>query len=202
MVWYLQTPDGASPKLLANIRSECGLASKGGAAFAFASAHVKLLAAEPIFVKFLKASEFVMVVGLDAITDTRAVDEPRKLQKSYPNFKPKLFLHHTPGSLFHPKTLWLKTAKGGVIITGSGNLTSGGLESNWEAMAIEKLTPKEMDAAEKTWEAWLKAQGRALLDLEDPKAIEKAKANERLRVKIKKALRRRRRPKMGCQVSG
>lgn len=110
MPWFLQTPDGASPKLLGSILSECGAAVKGGAAFAFASAQgVKLLAAEPTFSKFLKASEFVVVVGLDAITDTRAVDELRKVSKSHPNFKPKLFLHKVGGSLFHPKTMWLSS---------------------------------------------------------------------------------------------
>jgi len=68
MVWHLQTPDEASPKLLANILAECGPALKGGAAFTFASAQgVKLLAAEPVFSKFLKASEFVTVIGLDAV---------------------------------------------------------------------------------------------------------------------------------------
>jgi hypothetical protein len=70
MGWHLQTPGGASPKLLAKILAECGRAQKGGAAFAFASAQgVKLLAAEPVFSKFLKAAEFTIVVGLDAITD-------------------------------------------------------------------------------------------------------------------------------------
>ncbi len=140
MTWHLQTPDSGSPKLLANILAECGAAQKGGAAFAFASAQgVKLLAAEPVFSKFLKASEFTIIVGLDAITDTRAVDELRKLSKSHPNFKPKLFLHSAGGSIFHPKTMWLKTAKGGVVIAGSGNLTSGGLKSNWEATAVQKF---------------------------------------------------------------
>jgi hypothetical protein len=38
MAWFLQTPDGASPKLLAKILAELGPAVKGGAAFAFASA--------------------------------------------------------------------------------------------------------------------------------------------------------------------
>src|ERR1700722_18021354 len=102
MAWNLQTPDSASPKLLANILSECGPASKGGAAFAFASAQgVKLLAAEPVFGKFLKAAEFTIIVGREAIADTRAVDELRKLNKSPPNFKPKLFLPSTGGSIFH-----------------------------------------------------------------------------------------------------
>lgn len=190
MAWHLQTPDDGSPKLLANILAECGPAVKGGAAFAFASAQgVKLLGAEPVFNKFLKASEFVTVIGLDAITDTRALDELRKLKKSHANFKPKLFLHSTAGSIFHPKTMWLKTAKGGIIITGSGNLTSGGLKTNWEALAVETLNAAEMEAAEKAWDAWLKAHAKQLLDLDDPKALAKAESNKKLRVRIKKVLK-------------
>ena len=70
MAWLLQTPGGGSPKLLENIIGECGPAVRGGAAFAFASAGgVKLLMAEDPFQKFLTASEFTVVVGLDAITD-------------------------------------------------------------------------------------------------------------------------------------
>ena len=190
MAWFLQTPDGASPKLLANILAECGPAVKGGAAFAFASADgVKMLAAEGAFGNFLKASEFVTIVGLDAITDTRALEELRKLKKSHPNFKPKLFLHNIAGSLFHPKTLWLKTKDGGVIITGSGNLTPGGLKSNWEALAVEKLTTAEMAAAEKSWRAWLDTHAKELLDLDDPKAIARAEANKVVKAKVKKAIK-------------
>ena len=190
MGWFLQTPDGAAPKLLASILAECGPAQEGGAAFAFASAQgVKLLTAEPIFRKFLNASKFTVIVGLDAITDTRAIDELRKLTKSQPNFKPKVFLHEVAGSIFHPKTMWLKTPKGGVIITGSGNLTSGGLKSNWEAMAVETLTIAEMTVAMNAWDAWLKTHRKELYDLDDPKVKERAEANKRLRTKIKRAIR-------------
>lgn len=190
MSWFLQTPDGASPKLLKNILDQCGPALKGGGAFAFASAQgVKMLAAEPIFSNFLKTYEFTMVVGLDAITDTRAVDELRRLNMNHPNFRPKLFLHFTNGSLFHPKTLWLKTATGGVIITGSGNLTSGGLRSNWEAMAVETLSVAEMTVVEKIWDDWIKTHEKQLVDLDDPRAVEKAQANKIVRSKIKKILK-------------
>jgi PLD-like domain len=148
--------------------------SKGGAAFAFASAMgVKLLAAEPVFQKFLNASELVAVVGLDAITDLNAIKALKKLGEKHPNFKPKLFLHHTAGSCFHPKTMWLRTAKGGVTITGSGNLTTGGLKGNWEAMTIETLSPAEIDKVEKAWDKWIAPHKKELLELDDPKAIRK-----------------------------
>jgi hypothetical protein len=190
MAWFLQTPSGASPSLIKQIVRECGSATKGAAAFAFASAlGVKLLTAEPEFKKFLKASVFLAVIGLDAITDTKAVEELQKVQKKYPNFKPKLFLHSRVGSCFHPKTMWLKTANGGVIITGSGNLTLGGLMANWEATAVEKLSVAEMNAAEAVWDKWLKAHQKQLLDLDDSTALDKAKANKIQRTKIKKTLK-------------
>jgi hypothetical protein len=189
--WCLQTPDDASPTLLKNILASCEPAQKGGAAFAFASAQgVKMLGSESVFSKFLEAADFTIVVGLDAITDTKAVDELRKLSKKHPNFKPKLFLHSAAGSIFHPKTIWLKTPKGGVIITGSGNLTAGGLKMNWEAMAVEVLTTAEIAEAEKSWESWLKAHKEELHELDDPKATDKAKANTVVRAKIKKALKK------------
>jgi HKD family nuclease len=189
MTWYLQTPNGHGETLLANILAACGPAKKGGAAFAFATAQgVRLLAAEEKFKSFLNAAKFTIVIGLDAITDSKTIDELRKLRKSHPNLTIKFFLHKKAGSLFHPKTMWLLTPKGGVIITGSGNLTSGGLRSNWEATAVEMLTIDEMAAAEKKWQAWLKAHSKELLDLDDPKVQAKAKSNRRLRLKIKKAM--------------
>ena len=83
MAWFLQTPDRGSPKLLANIVSECGRAVRGGAAFAFASsAGVKMLTAEEPFQKFLKAASFMIVIGLDAITDTNAIEALKKVRDS------------------------------------------------------------------------------------------------------------------------
>jgi hypothetical protein len=152
---------------------------------------VKLLAAEPVFGRFLNASKFSMVIGLDAITDTRAIDELKKLGKRHANLELKLFLHKTAGSIFHPKTMWLKTARSGVIITGSGNLTSGGLVSNWEAIAVEQLTLAEITLAEHSWDTWLKTHRKQLLDLDDPKVVERAKANRIVRSKVKGLLKER-----------
>jgi HKD family nuclease len=190
MSWYLQTPDSSSPKLLKNIVEECEAATKGAGSFAFASAMgVKLLAAEVAFQKLLVSFEFFVVVGLDAITDTKALVEIRNVHSKYPFFMFKLFLHGITGSCFHPKTMWLRTAEGGVIITGSGNLTSGGLKANWEATAVEKLSVAEMDEAEAKWNSWITAHAAQLLDPDDPQVIEKAAANKIQRGKIKKVLK-------------
>jgi len=148
-----------------------------------------MLTSDKNFQKFLKMSEFVMVVGLDAITDTNALDALRTLRDKYPNFKPKLFLHHMSGSCFHPKTIWFRTAEGGAAITGSGNLTAGGLESNWEALAIEGLTTAEIDQVEEKWDLWITFHKNQLVDLDNENARAKAKANRIQRTRIKKALK-------------
>lgn len=166
MAWLLQTPDATSPKLIAYIVGECKSASGGGAAFAFASAMgVKLLAGDPGFQKFLRSSKFLVVIGLDAITDTNALDALRQVRSKYPNFMPTLFLHDVPAACFHPKTVWLRTQKGGVTITGSGNLTAGGLQENWEALCVETLSTAEIDTVEASWEQWLSTHKERLLGL-------------------------------------
>lgn len=190
MAWFLQTPASASPKLLANIITGCGPASKGAAAFAFASsAGIKMLTSDDDFQKFLETSEFAMVVGLDAITDTNALNALQALKDKYPKFKPRLFLHDISGSCFHPKTMWFRTSEGGVTITGSGNLTAGGLESNWEALAVEKLTTPEIDQVERNWNKWVAVHEKELLDIDNEKARAKAKANRIQRVRVKRALK-------------
>ena len=192
MAWLLQTPGAPSPNLIACIIGECKSASSGGAAFAFASAiGVKLLTGDPGFQEFLRSSKFLAVIGLDAITDTSALDALREVRSKYPNFNPMLFLHDIPAICFHPKTVWLRTKMGGVTITGSGNLTSGGLRENWEALCVETLSTSEIDAVEATWKEWLSSHKECLLSLDDPAAIERAKGNKARRVRIARVLNQR-----------
>ncbi len=168
----------------------CKGASSGGAAFAFATANgVKLLAAEQAFQDFLKSAKFLTIIGLDAITDENALNALRKVRDDFPNFTPKLFLHDSLPPLFHPKTVWLRTANGGVTITGSGNLTVGGLRENWEALCIEHMSPTEIDAIEAAWDVWIKSHTKNIRDLDDPHAIEKAKKNKIQRSRIRKILK-------------
>ncbi len=189
MSWLLQTPEATSPKLITSIAQECQSASKGGAAFAFATATgVNLLLAEPVFREFLEASSFTAIIGLDAITDVNAIDALQNAQEAFPNFFPRLFLHATPGTLFHPKTVWFRLPDGGVTITGSGNLTASGLRQNWEALCVEKLGQAEIDTIEAIWSGWLAAHDSALVGLDDPQAIERAKANRTQRARIRKVL--------------
>jgi hypothetical protein len=189
MDWLLQTPGADAPKVLGIIAGHSETATAGGAAFAFASAQgIRLLTAEPLFKAFLERADFTLVVGLDTITDTQAVEALAKVSEAYPKFRARLFLHSLGGALFHPKTIWFRTPDGGVVITGSGNLTSGGMSSNWEAFAVTTLSAAELMSVETRWNAWCAAHQAHLVTLDDPKAVEKAKANGAMRARIRQAV--------------
>jgi hypothetical protein len=188
-MWSLQTPAIGSPKLLDVLCDQANDSVRGGAAFAFATAAgIKLLSADARFKKGLDAGKFTMVVGLDAITDDAALDALKALKTTHPNLEPLAFLHTTAGSLFHPKTAWFRRSVGGSIVTGSGNLTTGGLRSNWEAAAVVNYGNADIDAAEGSWTDWLAAHAAQLLAIDDPTAVARAKLNKARKIKIRKAL--------------
>ncbi|MHB1100825.1 MAG: phospholipase D family protein [Burkholderiales bacterium] len=189
-MWLLQTPDVRSPKLLDVLSKQAKDATRGGAAFAFATATgIKLLGADDAFKKLLNSGSYTLVVGLDAITDTDALTALAGLKASYPNLEPLAFVHGTPGSLFHPKTAWYRYPAGGSIITGSGNLTLGGLRSNWEASSVLLLNDADMDVHEASWTKWLDTHNGQLLAIDHPDAVARAATNKAQKAKIKKALK-------------
>ncbi len=188
-MWVLQTPEAASQKILSLIGAGADSAAEGAAAFAFAtSAGIKMLEAEPGFKKLLTAGKFTMVVGLDAITDTNALKALESISAVYPNFEALGFLHANASSLFHPKTLWFRSKEGGVIITGSGNLTAGGLNSNWEAASWAEFNAEEIEKYCEMWSKWIADHKEFLLPLNDPKVIDRANLNRIQKAKVKKAL--------------
>ncbi|GGI19144.1 hypothetical protein GCM10008066_17610 [Oxalicibacterium faecigallinarum] len=76
------------------------------------------------------------------------------------------------------------------MITGSGNLTErglgqkpGGQAANWEAFSTQSLEGETALAVEKEISDWLQAQAKAetLCSLDDPRVLEKAMANARVR---------------------
>lgn len=115
----------------------CEHAAGGVGAFAFASAPgVKLLLRDADFSHSLSTSPFDLVVGVDLITDIKALDAISACASDHPNLLPRVFLGSMPGGLFHPKMCWFCHPAGGVCVMGSGNLTPGGLRSNCEAFCI------------------------------------------------------------------
>lgn len=153
-------------------------ASSGIGAFAFASAAgINLLLKDSAFVKFLSKAPFELIVGIDAITDTGALDALSANVALHRNLTTRVFFGSLPGSTFHPKMCWFRQSSRGTCLVGSGNLTSGGLRGNYEAFSVSTLSRNEMRKSDELWQSWLLFHASKLLPLDDPKVRKKAKEN-------------------------
>lgn len=166
---------------------EAAVGATGGfAAFAFAtSTGFDTCFAEPVLRKILADGKFTLVVGLDAITDTRAVAALQTAQTELPAAKISLFYNSKGGTLFHPKTIFFRRPTGGTCIT-SGNLTLGGLRNNWEAFWRADVTEADALALEEQWSHWMTAHQGNLLSMGDARVTEQAKLNAKTKAQIQK----------------
>jgi HKD family nuclease len=97
------------------------------------------LLAKPI-TNFLKAGgQLILIVGQNfALTEPKALHGLRNIFKSYTTSKLYLAKVNSADSVFHPKMYLFKTKQNCCIISGSANLTKGGLTSNKEiSISIE-----------------------------------------------------------------
>jgi HKD family nuclease len=169
-------PDGLY--LVEALLEACQKATRGGAAFAFATASgAKLFLEDEVFVTFAKANSFDLVIGIDAITNEEALKAIVKATDSATGVKVYVFLHDRPQSLFHPKFCWFRTPTGGQLVVGSGNLTIGGLRANWEAYSVNALGKAEASDIVTAWTRWMSDNSSFLLAPNDPKVLERAKHN-------------------------
>lgn len=152
----IQDPtDPASPFLIDSLREAMSGATRGGGAYAFLSTGgVKLLLRDDRFLEFAENSPFDLVVGADAITDVAAVVELEKVRKLRPRLSAAIHLPQTSKGIFHPKFAWFENSKGGVLLTGSGNLTGGGLRWNFEAFTVSELSKTQLADVVKRWDAF------------------------------------------------
>lgn len=173
-----QWPD--SIYFLEEILAACKGATSGMGAFAFASAAgVKLLLGDSEFSHFLSKSPFELVVGVDAITDTKALDVISALAADHPNLSPRVFLGRVRGRIFHPKMCWFRRPSGGVCLVGSGNLTPGGLRGNCEAFAMAKFTKAQLRILDLEWNSWIRVHESELVAIDHPGVRRRAQENGR-----------------------
>lgn len=171
MPLFIQDPsDTSSDYLVDKLLEACDGAICGGGAFAFLSAGgVQLLLRDAGFAEFARQGRFDLVVGADAITDTAAMaalDEARAIS---PNIEARVHLPAHPRSIFHPKLAWFRKPGGGILITGSGNLTAGGLRWNIEAFHVTELDPAGMDQVSRQWTEYKLRCAESLLSTDDPR---------------------------------
>ena len=188
MTLTLQTPgvDGTLHTALVAAAKE---ATSGFGAFAFAtSTGISTAFAERPVRDLIEAGNFHLIVGLDAITDTKAVAAIATAKKAMPGAKISFFYNPKGGVLFHPKTVFFKTRTGGQCLTGSGNLTLGGLRNNWEAFWKADLSSTDAAITENHWVQWIGRHKDHLLPHDDPNVVAQAALNARTRAVIQKAV--------------
>ncbi|NQW18101.1 MAG: hypothetical protein HQ478_11520 [Chloroflexi bacterium] len=176
---FFQNPhDSDALYLLEAILSASQGADRGFAVFAFVSiGGVELLFDDSIFREFIGKGSFQLIVGIDAVTNTAALESLSNAADNYPNLEVKAFFHND-GGLFHPKFCWFGSPTGGTSIVGSGNLTKGGLRDNWEAFEARPVTMEELATIEQDTNSWMQANATYLRDLDDPEVVERVSKNK------------------------
>ena len=103
---------------------------------------------------FLKASgQLTIIAGQNfALTEPKALHGLRNIFKSYPTSKLYLAKASSADSVFHPKMYLFKSNKDCCIISGSANITKGGLTSNKEiSISVECLESDKVWADAKSY---------------------------------------------------
>jgi HKD family nuclease len=173
----LQNPGASSGYLLEVLLNSARGAERGGGIFAFATADgIKALLRDDVFNVLLKSGKFDLVVGVDSITDIRALDELTACSGHYHNLVARVFVHNE-SVLFHPKLSWFVAAGQLTLIIGSGNLTVRGLRENWEAFTIVTLNGDSAREVEAEMVSWLASHAALLYSPEDATARERAARN-------------------------
>ncbi|MEN5424183.1 phospholipase D family protein [Comamonas aquatica] len=173
MPLHIQDPANPNSEYLVDtLLDACIGARAGGGAFAFLSAGgVQLLLKDNLFTDFLGRGRFELLFGVDAITDTAAIRSLVQVRHEYPNFDARAFLPTHAKSIFHPKVAWFDQGNGGFLITGSGNLTAGGLRWNIEAYAVERLDAPAMARLREQWDDYLMLMSECQFDPQDTRVV-------------------------------
>ena len=118
--------------------SICKHSLAGAGAYAFATSDgIDILLGDESFKSFMNKGTFYLIVGMDDITNTKALETLKKYKEAYGSkITIKAYVHNSRGSTFHPKYSWFRTKEGGVLVIGSGNLTQNGLRHNREAYGV------------------------------------------------------------------
>lgn len=179
MLLCIQDPtDSSSEYLIDTLLDACEGATRGAGAFAFLSAGgVRLFLQDSTFVEFATKGAFELIVGVDAITDGAAISALDSVRSDLPSVAALVHIPSHPRSIFHPKFAWFEKADGGVLITGSGNLTAGGLRWNVETYNVTLLDKTGIAAVSAQWEAFKARSAGNLFSTDDPVVVEKLKRN-------------------------
>jgi hypothetical protein len=174
----LQDPGSSSGYLLETLLEVSAGADRGGGIFAWATAGgVRLLLGDPDFRDSLADVPFDLIVGVDWVTDQAALDAIALAQERIAGMTARAFVHDLQPLIFHPKFSWFRHDDSVTVIAGSGNLTKGGLRSNWELFTTARAVGREADEIERRIEDWMERWKDELLPLDDSRVQERAARN-------------------------
>ena len=171
--------------------------------YAFASRDgVKYLLDDPaVDVLLGQGRDVDFLVGLDAVTNHLALGKLQEIGNAYENFRPMVFWNETSG-LFHPKLSDFSYADGRrTLIVGSGNLTLGGLEMNYEGYTIIAADRnEEIDVS--ALDEFYRLHADEIIPIDDA-ALERAEQNvgqpvRRIRAERENLIRSPRRRRVGA----
>jgi hypothetical protein len=146
---------------------------------AFATADgLRAIMDDPDFRELADRGSVRFAVGVDAITLPEALDVLAAAEGDFADFSAYIFDNPTR-RLFHPKVFRMTREDGSaVVIVGSGNVTTGGLQENFEGFVVLELEPDEVEFAAEI-DAFYVRHAANLRSL-DARAYELAAANRRL----------------------
>lgn len=184
----IQDPTVPGRTLLDAIVDAGAGAERGGGIFAFASARgIATLLDDPVIEPLTKTAGFDLVVGMDAITDPRALSALVDRLPNRPGLTARVLLHGLP-TLFHPKLCWFISNGRLTLIVGSGNLTPGGLTNNLEAFTVSTLEGTAAGHEEAKIAQWLARWDAQLIAPDAPEAVTRAKENSGAERSLKRAM--------------
>ncbi|MBC3942008.1 phospholipase D family protein [Sphingomonas albertensis] len=187
-MWLIQRPDSGANPLIVSLTEAADGAVEAFGAFAFASASgIQLLTSSANMKALLAGGPVELVIGIDAITDTSAIDAFKAAGMLYPNLAVAVFVHKKAGSIFHPKVMCFVYPDGtGRALTGSGNLTQGGLKLNWEAFSVQNLDVAAVSQLKSEWGTWKAGSANSLKPVDDHEVAALANRNKLTRQKLKR----------------
>ena len=176
--FYIQDPTYAETTYLyeAIIGATVNAATWRGV-YAFASRDgVNHLIEDPIVKQFMRdGGKIDLLVGLDAVTNRSTLERLQELEQGNEFFRPRVFWNED-SALFHPKISYFSYAGGQqTLIVGSGNLTPGGLMTNFECYTVITADHSEeidVSALDEFWE-----RHTDKIKSIDDKALERAASN-------------------------
>ncbi len=144
--------------------------------FAFASrAGVDSLIRDQATQSFLRQSTMSLLVGVDAVTNRQTLECLRERERENDRLSVQVFKNPT-SALFHPKIARFSYPDGRrSVIVGSGNLTPGGLQQNFEAFSVMRAAANE-SAGVSSWDRFLLDQAPHIGGI-DAEALELAARN-------------------------